>query len=123
MLFEKFLNLIDHTFIGSIIGKKMDIIENTDPDRIYVENIRAFYNLPFSAAKTFCEIAVRENIFKKKIALFCPNDDCRRVIKSYDAAEKQDETVICLQCQLKENDNFCFETKNLKKEIFYQLQD
>lgn len=122
MLFEKFLNLIDQTPIGSIIEKKLDIVEKTDPNRIYVENIRAFYNLPYVLAKALCEQAVREKIFKKKIAIICPNDTCKRVIKSYDFGEPQDETVTCLQCELDENEKYEFDTKYLKQEIFYQLQ-
>jgi hypothetical protein len=123
MLFEKFLNLIERTPIGSIIENKLNIIEKTDPDRIYVENIRAFYNLPYVVAKTLCEQAVREKIFKKKIAIICPNDDCKRVIKSYDFDETQDQTITCVQCESRENEKYQFDIKELKQEIFYQLQD
>jgi len=123
MLFEKFLNLIDRTPIGAIIDRKLDIIEKTDPDRIYVENIRTYYNLPYIAAQTLCEMAVKEHIFKKRIGLICPNDGCKRIIKTYDVEEKQDETVTCLQCELRESEQYCFDTNELEKEIFYQLQD
>lgn len=120
MLFEKFLNLIDRTPFGAIADKKLDIIEKTDPDRIFVENIRAFYNLPHFAAKTLCEIAVKERIFRKKIGLICPNDES--IIKSYDIGEKQDETVACEKCLLREEEKYYFDTKDLEKIIFYQLQ-
>ena len=120
MSFERFLKLIDRTPIGGIIDKKLDIIEKTDPDRIYVKNIRAFYNLPYMAARTLCELAVKEHIFKKKIGVLCPND--KQIIKSYDFEEQQDETVTCLQCQLREDERFSFDTKDLDKVTFYQLQ-
>lgn len=123
MLFEKFLNLIDRTPIGAIIDKKLDIIEKTDPDRIYVENIREFYNLPYIAAKTLCEIATKEKIFRKKIGLICPNDECKRIIKSYDIDEKQDETLTCVPCSLREEEKYSFNTKELDKITFYQLGD
>lgn len=122
MLFERFLNLIDRTPIGAIVDKKLDIAEKTDPDRIYIENIREFYNLPYVAAKTLCEIATREHIFRKKIGILCPNDECRRIIKSYDMGEKQDETITCTHCLLRENERHSFDTKELDKVIFYQLQ-
>lgn len=123
MSFEKFLNLIDRTPIGAVVDKKLDITEKTDPDRIYIENIREFYNLPYVAAKTLCELAVREHIFRKKIGVICPNDECRRIIKSYDIAEEQDETITCIPCQLRESEEYSFNTKELETIIFYQLQD
>jgi hypothetical protein len=123
MLFEKFLNLIDRTPIGAIVDKRLDIIEKTDPDRIYVENIRAYYNLPFAAAKTLCELAVKERIFKKKIGVICPNDECGRIIKSYDSEKQMDEKVTCIQCELRECEEHSFIAKDLEKIVFYQLQD
>jgi hypothetical protein len=122
MSFEKFLNLIDRTPFGAIVDKKRDIVEKTNPDRIYVENIREFYNLPYVAAKTLCEIAVRERIFKKKIGVICPNDECKRIIKSYDIDEDQDEILTCIPCSLREEEKYSFNTKELDKIIFYQLQ-
>jgi len=121
MLFERFLNLIDRTPLGAIIDKKLDLAEKTDPNRIYVESIREFYNLPYVAAKTLCELAVREHIFRKKIGVICPNDG--RIIKSYDVGEKQDETITCTQCLLRESEEYSFSTKELDKKVFYQLQD
>ena len=123
MSFARFLNLIDRTPIGTIIDKRLDIAERTDPDRIYVENIREFYNLPYGAARVLCEIAVQEHIFGKKIGVICPNDECRRIIKSYDAEELRDETVTCIQCSLREEENYTFNTKELERIVFYQLQD
>jgi hypothetical protein len=123
MLFEKFLNLIDRTPVGTTINKRIDIIEKTDPDRIYVENIRSFYNLPYFAAKALCEIATKEHIFKKKFGLICPNNDCRRIIHSYELNEKPDNTITCTQCLLDEHENSTFDTSTLEIIEFYQLQD
>jgi len=121
MSFEKFLNLIERTPFSGIVDKKLDIVEKTDPDRIFVENVRAFYNLPYVAAKALCELAVRERIFKKKIGVICPNDES--IIKSYDIDEEQDVTVTCEKCLLREEEQYTFDTKELKQEIFYQLRD
>lgn len=121
MLSEKFWNLINRTPIGSIVDKRINIMENTNPDRIYVENIRAFYNLPYPLAKTLCEVAVKEHVFRKKIAVFCPNSNCNRLIKSYNIGEEQDETLTCTQCLLREEEEHSFNTKDLQKEIYYQL--
>jgi hypothetical protein len=123
MSYEKFLNLIDKTPIGATIDNKLGIIEKTDPDRIYIENIRAFYNLPLFLAKNLCEMAVRQGIFKKKIGIICPNEGCKRIIKSYNPEDNIDEVVTCLNCELREEEVYSFCNKELEKEIYYQLQD
>lgn len=122
MLFKKFLNLIDQTPFRSIVDKRLDIIEKTDPERIYVENIRAFYNLPRFAAKALCELAIKERIFRKKYGLVCPNDDCKRIIRSYDQNEEIDEEITCLPCQLDEHEQATFNSSDLEKVEYYQLR-
>ena len=43
-------------------------------------------------------------------------------IKSYDVEELPDETLTCMQCSLREEENYAFSTKELEKIVFYQLQ-
>jgi hypothetical protein len=122
MSLKRLLNLIDNTKIGSLIDKKLTVVEKTDPDKIYVENVREFFNLSHGVAKALCDIAVKEDIFRKKIGVICPNDNCRRIIKSYDAEDKQDETITCLPCSLKGEEETTFNTNSMEKIIFYQLK-
>ena len=122
MQFEKLFDIIDKSKLGKIIIRKQNIIENTDPDRIYVENIRSFFNFPFPIAKLLCEMAVKEKLFIKKIGLLCPNADCGRIIKSYEINERIDKFLTCEQCQLKEEEKNCFLSSELDRIIYYQLR-
>jgi hypothetical protein len=121
MSLKQFFRAIDNSFIGRIVDSKMNIIEHTDSQRIYVENVRAFYNMPTFAAKFFCELAVRENIFVKKLALNCP--DCGRVITSVSNKKDIPSTIICEHCELLEKDKFEFKLTDRDVLEFYQLNE
>lgn len=119
MWLEKLFSLIDKTRVGKIVADKQAIIEKTDPQRIYVENIRSFLHLPFSVAQFLCEMAVKERLFKKKVGVECPN--CGRLIKTYSRINEIEQKVHCEQCELKEENKYVFESKDMKKVTFYQL--
>jgi len=121
MLSEKFLKIIDQSKIGKYISNKQKIIEGTDPERIYIENLRGVFNLPYNLTKFFCELAVKEKLFRKRIAVTCPNEACGRIIKSYAAEEEIEDSIECEQCMLLEKEKFAFSTQELKKIVFYQL--
>lgn len=121
MSLMKFFQIIDNSFIGSFIDKRLEVISATDPERIYVENIRSFYNIPTSVAKLFCEMATRENLFKKSYAIECPNDSCQRVISTVDLKSKVPNRIVCDNCLLLEKDKYEFEKKDFKVIEFYKL--
>lgn len=121
MSLKKFFRAIDNSFIGRVVDSKLNIIEHTDTQRIYVENVRAFYNLPTFAAKFFCELAVKENVFVKKIAISCP--DCGRVILSVSDKKDIPKFIKCDQCELLEKDDFEFELTDRDVMEFYQLNE
>ena len=100
--------------------RKVDILKETDPDRIYVENIRKMLNTSTSEAIKICDIAVEEGILRKKYALECKNNDCGRIIKVYDRKEDIPSSIICRTCELDGHINFEFETKDLTITEFYQ---
>jgi len=119
----KFFQAIDKTFLGKVVDRKLALIEKTDPDRIYVENIRSFYNMPYGVAKFFCERAVGDNLFKKKFGVECPNNDDGRLIATYDNRNQIPHEIKCDICEIREKDIFVFTVKpNMIKE-FYQLND
>jgi hypothetical protein len=121
MSLKRLLNLIDNTGIGNFVSSKQSLIENTNPDRIYIENVRSFFNLPSTIAKLLCDIAVRQNVFRKQIGVLCPNKDCGRIIKTYDSIEEIEEVIECEQCLLKEEDKHSFSKEQIKIIVFYQL--
>lgn len=101
--------------------RKAELIEKTDPDRIYVENVRSFFNLPYSTAKRLCDMAVRQNFFRKKIGVFCKNDDCKRIISVFDKMEDIPNEIECFVCQANEKEQFVFDKNELEIVEFYQL--
>ena len=107
--------------LQKLLKRKKEIIEKTDPDRIYVENIRSFFRISYTLAKFFCEMAVKEKFFKKKVGVFCSNDDCRRLIQSYDKRSDIDDEIVCDICQDLEKEKFVFEKSDLEITEFYQL--
>lgn len=101
--------------------KKAKIIENTDPDRIYIENIRSFFNVSVRFAKFLCETAVKRGYFEKKIAVECPNENCKRVIKVYDDITELPNELACVICEEEGEEIFSFEKSQFKIVEFYKL--
>lgn len=104
----------------SLRDKRAKIIEETDPDRIYVENIRSFFNIPTRWAKFLCKLAVKHGIFRRKYAVECSNDNCNRIIKVYNTKEEIPKEIECLTCQLDGKVNFSFNTEDLNIVEYYQ---
>jgi transcription elongation factor Elf1 len=100
------------------ILKLGQLMASTDPDRIYVENVRSFFKLPKKVAWLLCEMAVKEGYFKKEIALTCPN--CQRVIKTVKQVDKN-EKISCINCEINEESIYEFRAEELNKIEFYKL--
>jgi hypothetical protein len=115
----KFLQAIDNSFIGRLVQSKLNIIEHTDPNRIYVENIRSFYHLPYSVAKFFCEMAVKQGYFVKRYAVICPNQG--NIIKSVSSRFDLPEKIYCETCAALDKDKYEFNLGECKVDEFYKL--
>ena len=105
--------------ILNLLHRKSELMAKTDPNRIYVENVRSFFHVPHSVAKFFCEMAVKEGYFKKKTAIVCPNNSCGRVIKSVDSIDN--DIFKCKNCEMNEEIQCEFDIDSVKKIEFYQL--
>jgi len=119
MWLEKLFQKIDNSFIGKFIDKRLDLIKATNPERIYVENIRSFYNLSTPFAKFFCEMAVKENLFKKRIGVECPT--CDKLITHFSSERDFPQQITCDNCQLLEKDKHHYSKDEIKRLVFYQL--
>nr|WP_321237205.1 hypothetical protein [uncultured Psychroserpens sp.] len=105
----------------NLLSAKKQIIENTDPDRVYVENIRSFFNINSKIAQKLCNVAVKRGFFDKYVEVRCPNDDS--TIYSSESFEEIPSQIICQNCQLNEEDNYQFDKKDLKANTFYRLSN
>lgn len=115
----KFLETIDRSFVGRFVQSRLDILEHTDPNRIYVENIRSFYGLPAFMAKFLCEMAVKKGLFTKHIGVECPNEG--RLIITSDDVGKLPQVVNCPNCEALENDKYEFTLSECHLVEFYKL--
>jgi hypothetical protein len=106
----------------SNIEHKLDIIRNTNPNRIYVENIRSFYNISTFEAKFFCDLAVREGLFIKKYGVTCPNKSCRRIIATFSDKKAIPKKISCSICESSGEDYFEFDVRPENIVTFYQLK-
>lgn len=108
--------------MSNFLDRKYDALNNIDPDRIYVENIRAFFGIPSILARLFCEMAVKQGYFVKKIAICCPNKDCERVIITVNRVAEIPEEISCLVCEANEASKYNFPIDEVERIEFYQLK-
>jgi hypothetical protein len=104
-----------------ILKNKAKIIENTDPDRIYIENIRSFFNISSKLAKFLCDIAVRQGLFEKKIAVECINEDCKRIIEVFNSSQELPEKLSCIVCEIEGKEVSTFRKEDYKIIEYYKL--
>jgi hypothetical protein len=102
--------------------KYLQTISSIDPGAIYVENVRSFMRTTTFLAKFMCEVAVKDRIFEKRIGLVCPNDSCKRIIKSFTNEKEIPATIICHNCESNDEEEFEFDTSKLKRITFYKLR-
>jgi hypothetical protein len=106
----------------NIIDKKTNLLSRLDPDRFYVENIRSIFNLPHPLAKFYCEMAVKQSYFIKKFGIICLNEECKRLIISFDSKSDLPKSIKCEQCELLERDKYVFELSEKDIIEFYQIR-
>ncbi|WP_294346233.1 hypothetical protein [Sphingobacterium sp.] len=118
----KLFEIIDKTWIGDFGRRKSDIITSTDPDKIYVENIRAFFGGSTRMAKFLCDLAVRTGHFTKHIGFECPN--CHSIIKTIPYTKNiKLSKVKCSLCEIRDEGDFEFDTSKVDKIVFYRLKE
>lgn len=115
----KFLEIIDNSFVGRIVNGKLNVLKDIDPDRIYVEKIRAFYGLPFPIAKFLCDMAVQQGYFSKHIGIECPNEG--RLMKVFSDVKDVPEVLECFNCQVLDRERYVFKTSDCAHIEFYKL--
>jgi hypothetical protein len=70
-LSRQFLKIIGDRFIAT--PNRIKALSKINPQRIYVENIRAILGSTSWVAKLICETAVRQGIFVKRVQVLCPD--------------------------------------------------
>ena len=75
MLLTKFLDTISKFVPGDpFMGGSPSEIAKLDPDKIYVENVRAAMRVSTKRAQLYCDTAVRQGIFDRWVEAIAPDD-------------------------------------------------
>ena len=119
MLLEKFSDIIDRSPIGAAVDYRQKLIEQTDPNRIYVENIRSFFGISHGTAKFLCDLAVKQGAFERRIGIMCPN--CNTLIGDYGANDAIPRKVTCEHCAMLGESVFSFYNTECRKISFYKV--
>tara|TARA_R100001369_G_scaffold66119_1_gene93267 strand:+ start:32 stop:379 length:348 start_codon:yes stop_codon:yes gene_type:complete len=102
------------------IKKINKALEELNPDRIYVENMRYLLGTSSRIARLVCNIAVRKGHFEKYYAIECKNENCRRIIGSYKNLSEIPDKVTCFLCEEDGEKESQFSTKELNIIPFYK---
>ena len=121
MLLGKFSHIIDRSGVGVAVEKKRELIEKTDPNRIYVENIRSFFGLSTKLAKWFLDFGVRQGLLEKRVGIICPNSDCNRMISDFPVGGEPSE-ITCDLCEMKGEEKTTFNSQRCTQMDFYRVR-
>lgn len=122
MWLERFLQLIEASPIGAAVERRKEILRNTDPQRIYVENVRHFFGITTTMAKALCDLAVRQGIFDRCVAVLCPNDECERIVEEACGDAALPETIHCDVCEGFNREHTEFPLDACKRLTFYRVR-
>lgn len=99
----KFSQIIDRSFIGRFVDKKVHIWDELNPEKFYVENIRKFFGISTRLARIICNLAVRQGAFIRKYELHCPTEG--RAILEFNDKSEIPKTINCKNCEMLEREH------------------
>lgn len=118
----RFLEIIDKTHIGKWVSKKQEQIEKTDPQKIYVENIRSFFGVSTTVALFMCDNLVKQKKLTRHIGYICPNEICKKIIFSEPYGNTlRTADVQCINCEIRGEELYSFDKSELSTVIFYKM--
>lgn len=100
------------------IDRKVKIIKQTDPDKIFADKIKLFFHIPITLARLFCEMAVQGGLFRRKVVIVCPK--CIRIVAVYSDKSEIPDQIICKGCNGTQDLSVIHADQN-HRIIFYQL--
>lgn len=112
---KRFSNIISEHFIAT--PKRLKTLSLIDPQRIYVENVRALLGTTTWIAKQICETAARRGVFVKRVQLLCPDGGAYTV----EDATKIPETIPCRREVDGEIEEYPERTDRLDRLEFYSF--
>jgi len=120
MLSGRFFETISRLMPVDALSGKENEIAKLNPDKIYVENVRAVLGVSYASAVRICEMAVRQGLFERGIEVLCPDGS---VATSADSEASLPETVTCWKESDGEVEEEKLATASLGRIVFYRLND
>jgi hypothetical protein len=115
----RFFNAIGRVAPGDpFMGGSPKDIAKLNPDKFYVENVRAAMRVSSKRAQLFCDTAVRQGIFDRWVEVIAPDDV---VAVSARIEEDLPPTVHRWVERDGELEDVVLQTSELPKRIFYRL--
>jgi hypothetical protein len=93
-------------------------VARLDPNKIYVENVRAAMRTSTKRAQRYCDTAVRQGVFERFVEAIAPDDT---VVASAPTEQELPQTVHRWVEQNGEIEEVTLQTVELAKRTFYRL--
>jgi len=120
-LFDRFLTTItDHLPLPKPSSEQVRLLAKLNPDKFYVENVRAILGVSTRSATQICEIAVNQDLFERRVEVLCPDGSVAA------SATTEDKLPSAVECEQEVNgfhDSQLLETRTLRKVTYYRLAD
>jgi hypothetical protein len=120
MFFEGFWRAISNLVPDRLALGDLDALARLNPEKIYVENVRAVLRLSHGAAVTICESAVRQGLFARGVEVVCPDGSVPASATTEAALPSE------VSCWAEEDGDMIeqrYATRDLRKVVFYRLVD
>jgi hypothetical protein len=105
--------------VNPLAGKE-HLLARLNPDRFYVENVRALLGVSHRTAQRICDTAVRQGAFVQRVGVLCPD---KNIGASAETESGLPEYVRCVVEQDGEYEEIELRTDALERITFYQLDD
>lgn len=99
----------------------MDVLEGMQKGKLYIENVRDFFKIPYDNAEFLCEEAVQDGLLIRHWGYLCPND--KQIIGITDNPEEDNNVYKCQICESKDVPKFEFDNFELDLIKYYSIKD
>jgi hypothetical protein len=119
MSFERFLSAISRRWPVLPPPTLDGVLRALNPQKIYVENVRALLGVNQRQAESYCETAVRQGVFSRGVEVLCPDG---AVAATAPSAAALPSTVHCWQEDADgHHEEEELATSTLRQVTFYRL--
>lgn len=98
---------------------RREALGDIDLERIYVENVRAFFGLSYPLARRLLESAARAGALERRIGVLCPHES--HIVESFASEESMPESVYCSVCEDEGRESPNHPRSELEQETFYRI--